>query len=422
MFDLKQATPRQTDDHRARSVQWTFRQTWPLDVGLVATVIIAIATRSVVVSFHVIFLLLAMAALMLPFHQFAIRTSLGMAASSALVIWAVTSFDVPSEELTEIPLLTAVLVLIFLVARSRADATTDRAATQDELAQRADAELDDLRRRLVHSQRLDILGRTSAGLAHDLRNVFTVVEGCAEDFRAIDDPSVTSCATEVSDACTRGKLLVDELLWVGRQHHTAPAVIDLGAAVTELRPILQRLTRRGVRLDVRAPRHVVHVRVDKMSITQILMNLVANANDAIVGPTGRITVAVHTLLTNNAGAGVTMCAALTVTDDGQGFDPTTAQNAFTAEFTTKGTDHSGLGLHTVAQLADRFGGSVRVESGDSTETVVSVTIPIEEATSASGADGKADTPKACSGSLLGSATDVHSASDLDGIASRSFLT
>ena len=351
--------------------------TWPFDVGCVVVVVLAIVTRDVVLWFHVIFALLAFAALMFPFRQFAIRLVVGMAISSALVIWAVSSLSTPSEELTELPLLTFVLILIFLVAQSRARAAAENEQAQMALNLRADRDLQNLREQLERSQRLDLLGRTSAGLAHDLRNVFVMIRGCADDLNDASDQRVRDAGSDVSSASDRGLAIIDELLTIGRQHHHGTDEVDLRSAVSDLAPILRRLTRRGVEVCVEVPDRETLVEVDKITVSQILMNLVSNANDAIDGPAGKIVVSAKIVATKDPTLGIGRSAVLSVSDNGGGFDHAALSQAFAAGYTTKGPDHSGLGLATVWQLADRLGGTVHLESCEGRGTSVSVSIPLD---------------------------------------------
>lgn len=347
-----------------------------VDTSLVVTTIFSILTREVVTGFHVIFLLLAIGALTMSYRQFVIRLVVGMTVSTALVIWAVSSLTTPSDELKELPLLTAVLVIIFLVAQARATAASEREVAHEELDRQSDLALVTLRQQLERSQRLEMLGRATSGLAHDLRNVFVVLRGYADDIVQSDVEDVVSCATEMINASDRGIAVVDDLLTVGRQHDHEDAEIEIGPALYQMRAMLRRLTRPGVALQVIASPDLPPVRIDRISLTQVLMNLVANANDAISEPTGRIAVTAQLVTCAQPGEELDRTIAVTVTDDGDGFDTLTMSHAFDADFTSKGAAHSGLGLATVRQIAERFGGTVSIGSTPTIASTVTVSLRV----------------------------------------------
>ena len=356
----------------------------PLDVGLVGVTILTIATQSVIVGFHFMFVILTLAALMLPFRGFVTRLVAWVGVSTALLLWAVTSLDVPADELTEIPILSVVLALVFLVARARAAAT---AAANSELQERNDIERRDLEQQLEQAQRRDLIGRASAGLSHDLRNVFHVVKGCTTE--VVEDAEASaawsdlqrSCLDEVESAADRGLAILDELLWLGRQHESILQVTDLNNSIRQLEPLLRRLKRREVilRLDVPATERLV--RIDRVGLSQILMNLVSNANDAIVG-NGNITVSARPVVTRSQSADGPS-TMLTVTDDGRGFTSDELSMAFEDGFTTKGQGHFGLGLATVCRIVDRCGASMQIDSSPNDVTTISILFASPDSISAS---------------------------------------
>lgn len=372
---------------RAHAPEWVQRVTlWTsgaprsvavvVDVSLVVTTVVSILTQQVVMGFHVIFLLLAVGALTMSYRQFVVRLVVGMTVASALVTWAVTSLTTPPEELEELPLLTAVLVIIFLVAQARAMAAAEREAAHLELDGQSDLALVTLRQQLERSQRLEVLGRSTSGLAHDLRNVFVVLRGCADDILRSDDGDVANYATEMIHASDRGVAIVDDLLSVGRQQDHEDAVVEIGPTIYQMRAMLRRLTRRGVALQIIAPSDLPPVRIDRISLTQVLMNLVANASDAITEPTGIIVVSAQLVARAQTGDDLDRTIAVSVTDDGNGFDTPTMSRAFDADFTSKGAAHSGLGLSTVQQIAERFGGTVSIGSTPGAGSTITMSLPV----------------------------------------------
>lgn len=353
----------------------------PLDLGLIGALAAALVTREVVLWFHVIFVLLVLAALMLPFKQFVVRLVVWMAITSGLVIWAVTSLDTPSDEITELPLLTLVLILVYLVAQARSRAARQVELAHDELEERTELEQEALHQQLEDAQRREMIGRASAGLAHDLRNVFVVIKGCADDLDTHDvtitardgagrvNEHVYSCVSDLGLAADRGLAIIDDLLRLGQRNDEESRSTDLGLAIRQIEPLLRRMVRPGIILRVEIPERSSFVRIDRVGLSQILMNLVANAADAIDG-TGNIAVRFPRSVSANGDPAPT--TSIMVTDDGTGFTREALERAFETDFTTKTGAHGGYGLPTVWRIVDRCGGSIQIDSSPEAGTTVSL--------------------------------------------------
>ncbi|HYN33825.1 MAG TPA: ATP-binding protein [Ilumatobacteraceae bacterium] len=383
----------------------------PLDLGLVGALVLAVATKEVVMWFHMIFVLLVVAALMLPFRQFVIRLVVWMTITVALVTWAITSLDTPSDEITELPLLTLVLVLVYLVAQARARAAREAEGAFAELERRTEVESEVLQRQLEDAQRRELIGRASAGLAHDLRNVFVVISGCVDEVHeraavgaggALEDD--VSCVDDVGAAAERGLAIIDDLLWLGQRHDYETRVTDLGESIRQIEPFLRRMVRPGITLRVEAPAQPSLVFIDHVGLSQVLMNLVANAIDAIEGA-GHITVSTRQSVSGSAGGELNTTTSISVTDDGAGFTKQAIEHAFEADFTTKSGAHGGYGLPTVWRIVDRCGGSIQIDSSPDSGT--SVILRFETV----GTDATEPTTGAQAQTATDFATDVLSESD-----------
>jgi len=363
--------------------------TIPLDLGLIGAFTAALVTREVVMWFHMIFVLLVVAALLLPFRQFVIRMAIWMSVTVGLVSWAVTSLDTPSDEISELPLLTLVLVLVYLVAQSRARAAREADRARSELEDRTRVEHEILQHQLEDAQRRELIGRASAGLAHDLRNVFVAIKGCADEIttrREIElgcpnsavDPNGTRCADDLIAASDRGTAIIDDLLWLGRRHEFERCSVDLAVSLRQIEPLLRRLVRPGVVLRIDSPVQCELVRIDHVGLTQILMNLVVNATDAI-DQSGYITVSTRRSISSGSSGSLGAHTSIIVTDDGGGFGPQALEHAFEPDFTTKDGKHGGYGLATVWRIVDRCGGSIQIDSAPGHGASVLVRLPTPEA-------------------------------------------
>jgi len=346
--------------------------------GLLGALTAALATKDVVMWFHAIFVLLVVAALMLPFRQFAFRLIVWMAVTVALVTWAITSLDTPSEELTELPLLTIVLVMVFLVAQARARAARDARLAYAEIERRTEVESQLLHRRLDDAQRRELIGRASTGLAHDLRNVFVVIDGCVDEIHAHAGPvdssdqanePVDSCVDDLAAAAERGLAIIDDLLWLSRRHEYENRVTDIGQSMRQIQPFLRRMVPPGISLQLEVPDQPVFGHIDHVGLSHVLMNLVSNAVDAIEG-VGHITVSTRQSVSVSAGGACAATTSIIVSDDGAGFTEQAMAHAFEPDFTTKTGFHGGCGLATVRRIVDRCGGSTQIDSSPGSGTTI----------------------------------------------------
>jgi signal transduction histidine kinase len=362
--------------HFERHLVGEMRHAWILDVACAGALTAAVLTRSVVVWFHLVFLVLALAALVLSFRRFTARLVVWTGISGVLVAWSVVQGHTPAVELTELPLMTAVLVLTYLGAQARGHVVDRLVRTQDELVERTENEVEALRHQLEQAQRLEVLGRASQSIAHDLRNVFTVINGCVVELTdEMRGRQAIVRVHEVSGATDRGMAIVSDLLLSARQGTDQGGSVDLGDVTQHLEPLLRRLAGRQVTLGLHCAGAPVRARIDRTSVLQILMNLVVNAAEAITGP-GTIVVRCEQHMRRQPDTAPRELAVLTVTDDGIGISDDAATQIFEPGFSTKGADHTGLGLATVCRIAERWGGTVELDSLPGRGTTVRVELPL----------------------------------------------
>ncbi|HEV3049233.1 MAG TPA: PAS domain-containing protein, partial [Longimicrobium sp.] len=156
---------------------------------------------------------------------------------------------------------------------------------------RDDAVERELNSRLQGVQRVEILGRLAAGVAHDLNNMLTVVLGNTRMLRDDPDrpPEEREILHETVEAGTEAVRLTRRLMALGRDRANAPPVAEADAVIGELERLLRVLVRSNVDLDLRLGAPGTRVAADPTAIGQVVLNLVANARDAIPHD-GRITI------------------------------------------------------------------------------------------------------------------------------------
>lgn len=222
--------------------------------------------------------------------------------------------------------------------------------------------------RASQGARLDVLGRLTQGIAHDFNNILTIIIGMTD--LLTQSPSVSAAdqriVNDIQEAGQRGANLVRQLLRFGRPRSLQPIKLDLGNQVAGMSGLLQRLIGEDIALATVAAPEGWLVHVDPTQTEQVLMNLAANARDAMPSG-GRLTLSTRNVdvkahdIVERPGLKPGRYVLLTVTDTGIGMEPSVRDHIFEPFFTTKGIG-TGLGLATVYGIVKQWGGFVFASS------------------------------------------------------------
>jgi PAS domain S-box-containing protein len=238
-----------------------------------------------------------------------------------------------------------------------------------------------LEAQLRHAQKMDAVGRLTAGIAHDFNTLLTVINSGAElalDELAPDDPMVEELR-DVLSAGERAAALTRQLLAFSRMQVLQPKTLDVGELVQGVGKMLRRLLAKNVRLETHVEERAITF-ADPGQIEQVVINLAVNARDAMPrGGTLRISTGLQRLDGNRAcSAGVPAgeYVFVSVTDDGIGMDDATRAKIFEPFFTTKEVGKgTGLGLSTVFGIVTQSGGAIEVESTPGAGSTFTVLLP-----------------------------------------------
>jgi PAS domain S-box-containing protein len=246
------------------------------------------------------------------------------------------------------------------------DAGGARRGTVDTLVDITDHNRQEAQR--VGAQRAELLGRLTAGVAHDFANILAAVSGyrrlvteaLPEAHRAQADLAAIDQAVE------RGVALTGQLLAYGRHQPQLLQPVNVGDVVVGVLPMLQQLLGPSCVLEHRLTPDLGRVRADPGQLEQIIANLVVNARDAMPAG-GRVTVTTANVDRDEAftrlhpGSVPGQYVSLTVEDAGSGIDPSIIERIYEPYFTTK-EQGTGLGLATVYGIVKQSGGYVSVRS------------------------------------------------------------
>ncbi len=242
-----------------------------------------------------------------------------------------------------------------------------------------------LETQLVHSQRMQALGRLAGGVAHDFNNLLFIILASAEQLKSslVDRPRETGHVEVISDAAERAATLTKDLLAFARHDTGQPAsqvVID--EVVDKTRGLLSPLLGPGLELQVDLAAPGAASIVDPSRLGQVLVNLVANARDACSpGGTIRLGTRVRSLSEERPAELPDVprgtYVELTVADNGAGMGAEVRERIFEPFFTTKAVGQgTGLGLSTVYGIVRRAGGHIGVSSEPGHGSTFSVLLPL----------------------------------------------
>ena len=219
-------------------------------------------------------------------------------------------------------------------------------------------------------QRMESIGAFSGAIAHDFSNVLTVIKGYSQLTQSglKNQPALQENLAQVVKATDRAAALIRQLLAFSRQQELQPRVIGLNDIISHIRKMLQRLIGDDVHIVTRLSDELWPVKADPGQMEQVLMNLAANARDAMPHG-GKLVLETANVHVDEADARANLnvqagdFAMFAVSDTGMGMDAQTLARIFEPFFTTKPNGKgTGLGLATAYGIVKQSGGYISVES------------------------------------------------------------
>jgi PAS domain S-box-containing protein len=233
------------------------------------------------------------------------------------------------------------------------------------------------RRHGEHAQRLESLGRLAGGVAHEVNNVLQLIANSSYimldeladlnggvDTDAIDE--LRQDAEDIRSTALRGGELAGQLLTFSRRSEPVRARLDLPSVMSSCDRLVARLLGHDVTVSIECAENLPRVMADEGQIQQVLLNLAANARDAMAEG-GSFSVRVDPVEAGQPGTPPLLTEGrwvrLTATDTGCGIAPEIRDLIFEPFFTTKAPNvGTGLGLATVYAIVRDSGGHIQVSS------------------------------------------------------------
>jgi signal transduction histidine kinase len=277
---------------------------------------------------------------------------------------------------------------------ARAEATVRSAALRLEALVRdvserkkLDDETRDIYHQLLQAEKMAALGQTVSGVAHELNNPLATILSWAERLsqKAPPDPALRRGIETILSESERASRIVRNLLTFARKRQTTRAMVDMNQVMREtlaLRAYEQRVS--NIRVIDALAAGLPHVFADGYQLQQVLLNLVINAEQAMLSATGRGVIVVRTWHDATRESVV-----LEINDDGPGIPEDLQPRIFDPFFTTKEIGKgTGLGLTVAYAIVQEHGGRLRLESHPSKGTSFYVELPVSGAKTAPAAAGR----------------------------------
>lgn len=270
-----------------------------------------------------------------------------------------------------------------------------------------------LERRLLQARKMEAIGEFTGKMAHDFKNILTVISSNSGILksRIKGDETSEECVELVMSASKRATNLIQGLLAFSRNQDVALKPVNLNRVIGSVDKILSSVVGEKVELRFDLSADNPTVMADGGQIEQVLMNLAANAADAM--PSGGVLSISTSLMrwdgqaSRNGDHRPAEYALLTVSDTGVGMDEKTQERIFEPFFTTKeARKGTGLGLSIVYGIIDGCKGFINVHSEPGRGSTFQIFLPV-----AARAEDPAQEPAAAPAAFSGTETILFAEDD-----------
>lgn len=237
------------------------------------------------------------------------------------------------------------------------------------------------------SQRLETVGVLAGGVAHDFNNLLTTVIGEVEliELRKSTGTEVEQALGNIKYAALSGAALSRQLLGFAGRSISAPRLGSASELLDTVSPLLRRMLREQIVLHMDVPSNLGWIHVDPIQFDQVMLNLTANARDAM-GLGGTLTIRARRLgrLEPRPAAYASLAPGelveIVITDTGPGMPDAVRRRAFEPFFTTKAVGRgSGLGLSTCHGIITQAGGTMLIDPPGAGGCTVRMAFPANSA-------------------------------------------
>jgi PAS domain S-box-containing protein len=234
---------------------------------------------------------------------------------------------------------------------------------------------------LRQAQKMEAVGQITSGIAHDFNNILWVITLSLEQLEAklAGQPPLQQMARVAALATDRAERLIGQLLTFARKQPLQPEASDLNGLIADIGMLLDHIVGQQISIQRDMAEGLWPVMIDRQQFEAAVMNLLANARDAMHG-SGGITLGTSNVKLGGDGRYDDVPAgdyvAVSVADTGQGIPPEVLPRIFDPFFTTKDAGKgTGLGLSMVHGFVSHSGGRIDVDSTVGRGTTITLYFP-----------------------------------------------
>jgi len=241
---------------------------------------------------------------------------------------------------------------------------------------------------MLHMQKLESLGVLAGGIAHDFNNILMAILGNTElaMLSLPHDASVNQYLREIERAAKRAADLAHQMLAYSGKGHFVVETLDINRVICEMTALLDVSVSKKAALHLELEQGLPSIKADPAQLSQVIMNLIINASEAMEDQNGDITIS----------TGITACSRelfsrfyiddhlppgqyvyMTISDTGCGMDEETISKLFEPFFTTKFTGR-GLGMSAVLGIIRSHKGAINVESRKGKGSSFTIYLPVAQ--------------------------------------------
>lgn len=233
---------------------------------------------------------------------------------------------------------------------------------------------------VVRSEKLASVGRLSAGLAHEIGNPLTIVQGYLELLKRDDlaDEEKRDFTGKAHQELDRIKGLIRQLLDFSRPMHLMVAEVSIGKLLEDtIEFVSMEKGFAGCTISTEFSAECDEILVDKDALRQVMVNLLFNALDAVaVRDLGERKITITTENANHDTLGTVI--VIGISDNGIGIDEELLSKVFDPFFSTKEVGRgTGLGLYVCHFIVDEIGGNISIRNRSEAGVEVRVELPLQ---------------------------------------------
>ena len=230
------------------------------------------------------------------------------------------------------------------------------------------------RDRLRRAEKFEALGEACARIAHDFANLLTIIVGNVTYLKGREvDEEKSEVLEDIASAANDSKVLTEQIGQYSSRQRIELVIVQLDDFMQRILSMSRALCPERVEIKLDYPFYKKACRIDETLVTSIVLNLIANASDAIEG-NGSILIRVRL---QDQGANAANDLTISIEDNGHGISEEHLERITEPFFTTKGNNKGlGLGLSTVVRQIEAMEGTLKIESELGVGTNMTINLPV----------------------------------------------